>query len=50
VKYHQVKQDVLLKVLEIVAEAGAEVAFPTSTLHLASLPGPDPMTQGAQRS
>ncbi|MDO3386390.1 mechanosensitive ion channel family protein [Gilvimarinus sp. SDUM040013] len=34
VHYHKVKQDVLLKVLEIVAAEGAECAFPTQTLHL----------------
>ena len=34
VAYHQVKQDVLLKVAEIIAANQAEVAFPTSTLHV----------------
>ncbi|WP_019896413.1 mechanosensitive ion channel family protein [Hydrogenovibrio halophilus] len=34
VKFHAVKEDVLLKVSEIVAEAGAEMAFPTRTLYL----------------
>jgi MscS family membrane protein len=34
-EYHRIKQDVLLKILDIVAEHGAEVAFPTSTVHLA---------------
>jgi MscS family membrane protein len=34
VEYHHVKQDVLLKIGEIVARHGAEVAFPTQTLHL----------------
>jgi MscS family membrane protein len=33
-EYHQVKQDVLLRVLDIVEGHGAEVAFPTSTLHV----------------
>jgi MscS family membrane protein len=33
-EYHAVKQDVLLKILDIVAAHGAEVAFPTSTLHV----------------
>jgi len=33
VKYHEVKQDVLLKILSIIAQEGAEVAFPTSTVH-----------------
>ncbi len=35
VAYHRIKQDVLLKVLNIILDAGADVAFPTSTLHLA---------------
>ena len=33
-RYHSVKQDVLLKILEIVDRHGAEVAFPTSTVHV----------------
>lgn len=37
IKYHEVKQDVLLKVLNIIEEKGAEVAFPTSTLHFADV-------------
>lgn len=35
VHYHDVKQDVLLKIAEIIERAGAEIAFPTSTIHLA---------------
>ncbi|WP_096086477.1 mechanosensitive ion channel family protein [Agaribacterium haliotis] len=38
VEFHEIKQDVLLKVLAIVEQHGAECAFPTSTLHLASAP------------
>lgn len=34
VKYHKIKQDVLLQILQIIEQHGAEVAFPTSTLHL----------------
>lgn len=34
-EYHQVKQDVLLRIHDIIAEHGAEIAFPTSTLHVA---------------
>ncbi|MDX1432480.1 MAG: mechanosensitive ion channel family protein [Gammaproteobacteria bacterium] len=33
-EFHQVKQDVLLKILDIIASHGAEVAFPTSTIHV----------------
>ncbi|MFL0799622.1 MAG: mechanosensitive ion channel family protein [Agarilytica sp.] len=32
--FHEIKQDVLLKVLDIVEAQGAECAFPTSTLHI----------------
>ena len=42
VEYHEVKQDVLLKIGEIVAEHGAEVAFPTQTLHLHHAADPEP--------
>lgn len=38
VHFHAVKQDVLLRVLTIIEDCGAECAFPTSTLHL-----PDPL-------
>lgn len=37
VHYHQVKQNVLLKVYEIISKHGAEIAFPTQTLHHASI-------------
>ncbi|MBD3648044.1 MAG: mechanosensitive ion channel family protein, partial [Pseudomonadales bacterium] len=36
VEYHAVKERVLLEVLEIIDSHGAEVAFPTSTIHIAS--------------
>ena len=41
-EFHSVKQDVLLKVLEIIASHQAEVAFPTSTIHLAGSMPIDP--------
>ena len=34
VEYHEVKQDVLLRIGEIIERHGAEIAFPTQTLHL----------------
>jgi MscS family membrane protein len=34
VKYHEIKQDVLLKVSQVIANHEAEIAFPTSTVHL----------------
>jgi len=36
VEYHRIKQDVMLKIIEIIEGHGAECAFPTSTIHLAS--------------
>ncbi len=35
VKFHEVKQDVLFKISEIISRHGAEIAFPTSTVHVA---------------
>ncbi len=34
VRYHEIKHDVLLKISDIIADHGAEIAFPTSTLHV----------------
>ncbi len=34
IEFHQVKQDVLFKVNEIIEKNNAEIAFPTSTVHL----------------
>ncbi|NVJ49759.1 MAG: mechanosensitive ion channel family protein [Gammaproteobacteria bacterium] len=34
IKYHEIKQDVLLKIANIIEQQGAEIAFPTSTLHV----------------
>ena len=33
-EYHQIKQDVLFKILQIIESHGAECAFPTSTIHI----------------
>ena len=33
-RFHEVKQDVLLKIGQIIEHNGAEIAFPTSTIHL----------------
>lgn len=35
-EFHKIKQDVLLKVADIIAGHGAEIAFPTRTLHMAT--------------
>jgi MscS family membrane protein len=34
IEYHKVKQDVLLKISDIIQQHDAEIAFPTSTLHI----------------
>ena len=34
IEYHEIKQDVLLKILDIILEQGADVAYPTSTLKI----------------
>ncbi len=36
VEFHEVKQDVLLKIGEIIERHGAQIAFPTRTLHMHS--------------
>ncbi len=33
-EFHEIKQDVLLKIADIIAAHGAEIAFPTKTLHV----------------
>ena len=35
VKFHEVKQNVMLRIAEIIAANNAEIAFPTSTVHIA---------------
>lgn len=40
VEYHEIKQDVLLKIGGIIARHGAEIAFPTHTVHLPDGPAP----------
>ena len=42
--FHEVKQDVLLKIIDIIEAHGAECAYPTSTLHL-----PDALTLDERR-
>ncbi|MFQ5660434.1 MAG: mechanosensitive ion channel family protein [Gammaproteobacteria bacterium] len=36
IRYHEIKQDVMLKIIDIIERHGAECAFPTSTLHIAT--------------
>lgn len=35
VRFHEIKQDVMLRIISIIEGHGAECAFPTSTLHIA---------------
>lgn len=44
VPYHALKQQIMLGIADIIARHGAQVAFPTSTLHIASTPGGEPVT------
>ncbi|MEO0443801.1 MAG: mechanosensitive ion channel family protein [Pseudomonadota bacterium] len=37
IEFHSIKQDVLLKIITIIESNDAECAFPTSTLHIASV-------------
>ena len=40
--FHGIKEDVLLKISSIIESHGGEIAFPTRTLHVDSLPTPEP--------
>ncbi len=40
-EYHQVKQDVLFRINAIIQQHGAEIAFPTSTVHLSTSAPPE---------
>jgi MscS family membrane protein len=42
VEFHEIKERVLLQIVEIIERHGAEIAFPTTTVHLAS---PEPPAQ-----
>ncbi|WP_310697064.1 mechanosensitive ion channel family protein [Marinospirillum sp.] len=42
VEFHRIKQEVLLDIFDILREEGADIAFPTRTLHLADGPQADP--------
>lgn len=43
-EYHAVKQDILIKTMQIIDKHGAEIAFPTSTVHLYRGTGPAALT------
>ncbi len=38
VKYHEIKQDVMLRIIDIIESHGAQCAFPTSTIHFGDAP------------
>lgn len=38
--FHEIKEEILFKISEIIAQHGAEIAFPTQTLHLENMPEP----------
>lgn len=38
IRFHEIKQDVMLLIVKIIEKHGAECAFPTTTLHLAGPP------------
>ena len=40
-EFHAIKQDILLRIAAIIEQHGAEIAFPTQTLHIQ--PEPDPV-------
>ncbi len=44
VAFHALKEDVMLAAAGIVRQHGAEIAYPTTTLHVASMPGGAPVT------
>ena len=46
IEYHRVKEDILLRISAIIADHGAEVAFPTRTLHLERSTGQEPAHAG----
>ena len=36
IHFHEVKQDILLQIIKVIEEEGAEIAFPTSTIHISN--------------
>ena len=45
-EYHEVKQYVLIKTMEIIESHGAEIAFPTSTVYLMNEPDVEKIAEG----
>ena len=44
-EFHEIKQDVLLRIATIIAKHGAEIAYPTQTLHLSGTEGRGPESE-----
>lgn len=42
VRFHGIKEDVMLKIADIIAGHGADFAFPTQTVHVQTAPSPEP--------
>ena len=42
IHFHEVKQDVLLKILKIIEDQSAQTAYPTSTIRLQQYPNANP--------
>ncbi|MEJ2044809.1 MAG: mechanosensitive ion channel family protein [Reinekea sp.] len=41
IQYHEIKQDIMVRIIEIIEANGAEFAFPTQTLHVKHEPEPE---------
>ena len=46
VKFHEIKQDVLLSVFDIIVEHGADIAYPTSTIKMSPTELEESLTDG----
>lgn len=44
VEYHRIKQEIMLSILSIIHKNGADCAFPTQTVHIESVPAPEPVS------
>ena len=44
--FHAIKQDILFRIAAVVERHGAQLAFPTRTLHIASQPAAEPQPEG----
>ncbi len=48
VMFHEIKQDIMLRIMQIIDEHGAEIAFPTRTLHMQPAAEPEPLPEPGQ--